>query len=301
MLWLKGIESDMNRPAAKQPVQSDLHGLLAEMLVARWRQYRKRLKACRQQASEEAVHDLRVAVRRLLSAFDFIEHLCGPAGLEKARRQLRRYLDCVAELRDVHVQLQLGTRTCAALPGLVVLKKHLSKQEQRCQKAARKQLKRLKTRRVREVVRRAVERLQKQAGTGRATAEQRRRALRALTAAFEKVARLRARLDATDMKTFHRLRVAFKRFRYMAEMLSPLLPDFDARKFAQMRHYQRRLGDIQDANVLLATLEKLAEKRKRERKRLEPLHQKVLQRRQRLVVRFLKSADQLSLFKPGGG
>ena len=73
----------------------------------RWDTFRIRLDACRKASSEAAVHDLRVAARRLL-AFVEIAHLLDPhPRLLKIRRALKDLIDGFDELRDVQVMLAL--------------------------------------------------------------------------------------------------------------------------------------------------------------------------------------------------
>ncbi len=50
----------------------DANTLLLEAIDQRWEKYREQIKTCRREFSEEAVHDLRVAARRLLALVDLI-------------------------------------------------------------------------------------------------------------------------------------------------------------------------------------------------------------------------------------
>lgn len=50
----------------------NIQTLLLDSLNTRWGKYKAELKICRQEFSEEAVHDFRVAARRLLAFLDLL-------------------------------------------------------------------------------------------------------------------------------------------------------------------------------------------------------------------------------------
>ena len=56
--------------------------------------------------------------------------------------------------------------------------------------------------------------------------------------------------------SIHRTRVAFKEFRYMVEVIRPLLQGFPKSRLKRMRAYQSDMGKIQDSGVLLCSLKK---------------------------------------------
>ena len=60
--------------------------VIVAALDDRWDEYREQLKACRQDAAQEAVHDLRVTARRLLAVLALIRDLHPEARMQKARR-----------------------------------------------------------------------------------------------------------------------------------------------------------------------------------------------------------------------
>ena len=71
-----------------------------------------------------------------------------------------------------------------------------------------------------------------------------------------------ARLESgwRNPRTIHRLRIAFKRFRYLCELLEPFLSGVTETRLERMRHYQGASGEIQDLAVLLARLERAVKK-----------------------------------------
>jgi CHAD domain-containing protein len=84
--------------------------LLTKTAKTRLRNLRAQAKLCRKQFSEEAVHDLRVAMRRLLALVDFLNFFAASPALRKVRRSLKSHLDAFDALRDTQVML-MGIRT----------------------------------------------------------------------------------------------------------------------------------------------------------------------------------------------
>jgi CHAD domain-containing protein len=121
--------------------------------------------------------------------------------------------------------------------------------------------------------------------------------------AFRRARQLRTRINPRDPWTIHRTRVAFKRFRYMVEALAERLPGVTGERLAAMRHYQTMMGEIQDAEVLLRTLDKFLRKKEIKPEAARRFRAELLRRRQRLIRIYLKAADQLLEFwpLPGGG
>jgi len=121
--------------------------------------------------------------------------------------------------------------------------------------------------------------------------------------AFEETVRRRQAVSPADLKTVHRTRVAFKRFRYMIETIAPTLPGFDAQKLRALALYQRRMGYLQDAEVLERTVANFIARHRATEALLASFRHYLLRRKARLLRQFLKTADQLYTFwsaKPRG-
>jgi CHAD domain-containing protein len=61
-------------------------------------------------------------------------------------------------------------------------------------------------------------------------------------------------VNLTRSVTIHRVRIAFKSFRYMVEIIHPLLDDYPVENLKRMNDYQALMGEIQDAEVFAQTL-----------------------------------------------
>src|SRR4051812_5952557 len=85
--------------------QAILREHLFDSLSERLRAFRKAARRCRRQSSEEAVHHLRVQLRRLLAFIELLGAVVPQVHLERSRKKLKKRLDYFDDLRDTHVQL----------------------------------------------------------------------------------------------------------------------------------------------------------------------------------------------------
>jgi CHAD domain-containing protein len=265
---------------------------LAACVKAQRRHYRKRLERCQRKFSESAVHQLRIQTRRLLALLELLQALHVGDSLRRTRKAFKNRLDAFDELRDTHVQLLLLKALRTDFPELRELDARLRRREGKLVGALRHGIKAARQARLEKRLKALEKSLRK------LPAPPARRNAAALAEAFAAVVALRRRIHRRDPRTIHRTRVAFKRYRYMAELLRPFLPGVTPELMLRMRRYQARMGDVQDVEVLLAGLA-LADKKGR----LAPglarrLRLALRQRRARLVDDYLQTADELFDFEP---
>ena len=87
--------------------------LLLDSLNTRWGKYKAELKTCRREFSEEAVHDFRVAARRLLAFLDLLRMMFQDRGIKKTRRVLKDQLDALDDLRrNLPCRSRRAARAC---------------------------------------------------------------------------------------------------------------------------------------------------------------------------------------------
>lgn len=266
-------------------------------LQLQWKRYRKALKRCQRKFSPGAIHDFRIETRRLLSGLELLGSLLPARRLDKARRLLKRPLDLFDELRDTQVLLETLARTHRRFSTARLFRVSLLKREQRCARRTRKQIQKVRTRRLGKLVNECQEDLAEQLANSTP-----RKALAALMRsahrAFRRACRLRACVNPSDTATIHRARVAFKKFRYMVEALGQSLTAVPPERLVAMRRYQTMMGNIQDSAVLLAALDRFLLKERVSPESARLFRAQLLRRRQRLIRRYLAAADQLLAFWP---
>jgi CHAD domain-containing protein len=275
---------------------SELAAHLAQSLKASRRCIRRELGRVQRKASEKAVHDLRVELRKLAALLALIETVACKDTVQKAIHTLKKRLDDSSDLRDVQVQLDLLKPLWANFPEAGNLKKVLVRREEKLvskleHKVASAKFSGLK-RRLKAIEKELkTARKRTEAGPNTELADEMARQ------SFETVKQLRGSITGESTDSIHRLRVAFKRFRYTCELLQPFLPSLTEKHVDRMKLYQSRAGAIQDADVLLTCLAKVVKHRKLSPANLRRLRSELIDRRRRAIEIFLSRIDDLFEFR----
>ena len=277
---------------------SALGPALAKALDARWQTYRKQLEHCQEEFTEEGVHELRVATRRLLAQLDLLECVTPSASLEKGRRILKRRLAALGDLRDTQVQRLFIEQRAARFPEPALLYAWLRRRERRLVKSAAGKVNRWGTRKLGKWICAMAAELTAHTRRSRAQSQLVSAVLRAAAKAFAEAVQRRRAINLADPRTIHQTRVAFKRFRYMMESLSPALTGLSKRQLRALAYYQRKMGIIQDLEVLQHCVAKFIHENSKMEPLLRPFCRHLNQRRARAMHSFVKSADRLLEFWP---
>ena len=270
---------------------------LAESVREMRRRYCKRLARCQKKFSESAVHELRIETRRLLAMLDLLDALRVRDSLKKTRKVFKKRLDAFDELRDTHVQLALLKPLCSDFPEAREFDLWLRRREQELIRHLHQDIEATRQARLERRLKMLEKQLRKspKAKPGKAD---RSLAAAALSETFARVVLLRRRVRRNNTRMIHQMRVAFKRFRYMSELLQPILPRLTKKNLRRMQEYQSMMGDIQDLEVLLAGLKEAAAERCLSAVAVRNLRRELLRRRRRLIDVFLTAIDGLFDFDP---
>jgi CHAD domain-containing protein len=254
--------------------------------------YQRELSRCQQALGEEAVHDLRVSIRRLLALLNLLHSVAPGLGRrKKLRRRLKRQLDGLGALRDTQVTLAAVKSLSKPLAGKQLFCAYLLKQEHSQLLDSRQDLQRFPVDKVSRQFHKVRKQLRKRfpdkGGYNPLPG--------AIESAYARVlARHRLALRE-DTSSIHRVRVAFKRFRYTVELVQMLAPVFPAKTLQAMRQYQTLLGNIQDADVMLVNLADFSARS--EDVEVAPLLRHIEQKHGLLVARYWRQREQLAGFR----
>jgi CHAD domain-containing protein len=254
---------------------------------ARWRQVQKDWDRTRRRYSEDAVHDLRVACRRLIAVLEMLQGLVGDRRIEQTHRRVKRWLSALSPLRDVHIQQAYVAKMVRRYPSMRAFAAYLAAREDR-------------------TIRRVKRLLKKRPTLGGTLVKVARRArseirakdiIRVVGKRYRDVLHCFERINPADTATIHRTRLAFKRFRYAAEVARPWVgrPLTDAR-MKQLHAYQTVMGEIQDAEVLLARLTKWIAKEGKTADEFQSALTRLEGRKQQSVERYMQSANRVRGF-----
>jgi CHAD domain-containing protein len=239
------IAPETNENSSTPPMNQ----FLLDALDQRWKNYRAELKRCRTEFSNEAVHDLRVSARRMLAFIQLLNAISPRPRLQKINRAFKDQLDEFDQLRDTQVILADISETLQDLPQLQEFYSHLQDVEKGLLKALRKKLKIIDLFDVSKRIRRMRESL-KTEPDGALTLL----LLQAVDDAFLATKQRQNWITPAAATTIHRVRIAFKTFRYMVEITHPLLNDFPSENLKRMHDYQSLMGEIQDIEVIMQAL-----------------------------------------------
>jgi CHAD domain-containing protein len=294
-------------PNAEQPMGEGLDSWgvpaqvgqpLARVLQARYRTYREQLKQCQKKCSTESVHELRVATRRLIAQLVLLECVAPRETIGKTSRLLKRRLKALSELRDTHVQRIFVEERIAKFPELILVRDFLKRRERRLVKAVDRKTKSFRNRKLGQWIGTVCASLllhpEDQAGQRDLAAT----VLQATSQAYQRALARRSAIDPADLGTVHMTRIAFKKFRYMVESLTPVLVALTPRQLRRLAHYQRRMGHIQDLVVMEACIESFISHHRGTQALLGEFSAYLEQRRTRALRQFVQSADELLDFWP---
>ncbi len=268
---------------------------LAESLRSLRHGYCRRLSRCQKKSSEKSVHDLRIATRRMLALVELLRALRAGPPLKKLRKVFKQRLDSFDDLRDTQVQLQILQPLAADFAEAGLFARWLRRREKELRRELRRSIKDMRRRWVERRLK-AVEKDLRKSAKAEAPQFSILQAETALRKAFARVRELRGRIQPEHPETIHRLRVAFKRFRYTSELLAPVLPGLTPKRLRQMQALQRRMGDIQDMVVLLAGLRAAVAEGHLSAADARGLFGELMRRQRALIDSFIERVDRLEEF-----
>ncbi len=279
------------------PVPPDTCAMLIEALEVRQQNFVRQLSRVRRRPSEPGVHDLRVATRRLIAVMDLMSEITEIPLLQKKRRVLRRLLKGLNALRDAHICSMALGRLRAAFPSAGMVQRSIRVQERDLLRSVGRNLRLFDVRGLRGAITEA-ENLFLAIGINSALASAHRAVLMgALASAYARVVRRLQSLQNTDPSTVHRLRVAFKQYRYSLEILAPLLPWMNATTRSRLDAYQTAMGKIQDIVVVLRGMVAYESRRPvTGRMALIEVRQYLLRRTEELMKEFRANAEDAYRF-----
>lgn len=197
---------------------------------------------------DEAIHDLRVAIRRLRTLLKMARPVYGRWHTDVVRRAFAEVMRATGELRDEEV-LEETLEGASSHPAFARWREARGAREARLRREVVVRIERGDLDRARLLLKAllvfpaAPKRDVELARFARRTVERARRAVEAGRDVGE-----------DDVMGLHDLRIAYKELRYSIELLSDALP-LDARAMLEPSAiFQKRLGEIHDVDVAIETL-----------------------------------------------
>jgi CHAD domain-containing protein len=220
-----------------------------------------------QRGSAKAIHDYRVASRRMQQVLDLLYERPRPADIRRSRRVIRRSRRVLSEVRNCDVLLklsaqQLARKQLAGRPAWRAYRRYLSGRRDR---ALHRAMRRLATLNLEALSTRLQDELASVPAAGRNDGGEVPQA----QIAQQEVASLRARIreemerawarveqcvadsrEAPGTGNYHAVRIAAKRLRYLIEVTHELGSAGSGEILDSLRRLQRELGDWHDLEIM---------------------------------------------------
>jgi len=228
------------KPISKRKLQD----VLAKQVSLRIDTARRRIEATRENPSVANTHDLSTMLRRLLVADQVVETLFGDGFLGRRRKRiqtLRRRLGALRDVQEIRIKFEsLAFDTPAAHR----YAEHLRTREAEAAARLRRGKDDIDTEWLAAHARKRDVSDWLRGGVKRSP----QKVVREL---LDDVFAFQARaIDRNDDQAMHRMRVAFKRFRYTVELLSPTLLGASELLLRHLKRLQDALGEAHDWLVL---------------------------------------------------
>jgi CHAD domain-containing protein len=271
---------------------------LSDSVAGQFRKFEKTVRRCRLELSGEAVHDARVQCRRLIARLVLIDVAMTSTDLQAAQKPLKRLLKSLGGLRDVQVQKGALSAELTRHPEVGGLWIELGRRQQGLIRSASRFVSEFNMGKLRRRLEMIQAELKNPAARLAAKAVLGDSIIRATQQAFDKVVLRSRAIRPDEVSTVHRVRTAYKKFRYMAESLPPTVGSPSEAQFSAMDGYQQVMGSIQDVEVLLEFLTGYIALRPEVAWSLASFKNILLERRTRLVRDYMSLADRLHSFWP---
>jgi CHAD domain-containing protein len=203
-------------------------------------------------AHGEALHDLRVNIRRLRAVLRTLRKPLGRREIDKIRAGFKQATDATNALRDAEVLMPLLNRLAISDPAAQQRQQWLGRLAAEEAEIRASVVEALQAGSLAEPLAELPLRLRSASVAG-VKGLGRGRARKATRRERDRVAKLFAdgRIRLKDARRMHRLRLACKRLRYIAEFYEPLLPKALRAWAAPAHAIQTALGELHDLDVAL--------------------------------------------------
>jgi CHAD domain-containing protein len=271
--------------------------LLSRAMEDRRQTFFRQLLRVRRRASEPAIHDLRVALRRLIAALNLAVVVIPGTGIPRVRRSLRRALKQFNMLRDVHIALLAMKSLRRTSPPVRTYAASLRLKERTLLRECAAYLRSMDVQTLERELAAVQQALLLMSDDPVLDAAAGTMLKGSLAQAVARAVRLERAVIASDAGSIHRLRVAFKKVRYAVEILAPLLPWMKRSRRKWMQEYQTLMGEIQDTEVMLAGVRRFAARpAQRNRISVLPLLEILARQKHERVEAFMQRARELEGF-----
>jgi CHAD domain-containing protein len=228
--------------------------LLLEALEKNWREYLVEVERCKVEFSNEAVHDLRIAIQKAMGIVQLLNSMFPRTRLQKINQAFEAQLDDLDSLRDTQVILAEISETIQELPGLHNFQKHQRMVEKKKLRALRIKIKKSDQTGLSKRIRK-----ERHFFETKFKHDPETQLMQALDDAFLVVKQRLDWVNPVRPATIRRAGAAFKTFLLKVEVIQPVFMEYPTAQLEQMNRYQSLINEIQDLEILLQMLADFSE------------------------------------------
>ncbi len=223
--------------------------VVASALRSSFKRVDKELTRFRREPEEATTHDLRVAIRRLASALELARELDASPEAQAVERPVKRLQQALSPLRDLEILRAALAKHGVDSDMTGALEKRLRRRERELQRVLERRIERFPVERASAAVSLSVSALE--AGAEDRSASATLVVLGVLARRYWTFARRRHAFRNGSLADIHRVRVAFKKYRYALEIGAPLLRPLGKQAQSSLKQFQDLLGSLQDSAVIV--------------------------------------------------
>ncbi len=276
-----------------EPEKINLGSHFISLLGEMWQYYLYQLDECQQHFSEEAVHDLRVCIRRFQSLNHLINSIFQNNYFNEIKAGLREQIKSLSQLRDIQVQILEIQNLRLKYPELNQFYYHLISNEDRLIKKINKKIHLLSADELEGFVYFLKLHIRKNSLENELIYDEIKSVVQNN---YNFVLEHKNNLERLYPETIHKLRLAFKVYRYILEHLQGFF-NLSDEFISDLRKYQTYMGEIQDNQVLYLNIEKFAREQSHIPYRaFEYILRIVVKEGEKLIDEFMNNADMVHKF-----
>ncbi len=243
-----------------------------------------------------AVHDMRVALRRLIAAVELLQSLTPNALADSLPKKIYKRLLLFSELRDVQVLRKYFTKLTPGHPGIRRLTDTLRKRETALAKNLPRISRKPSANFITDAMITGLTALMEKIVETETETFIRKRMEALLDAEYSNIRRLAKKVAPHKQKTIHKTRVALKRVRYLQELCIGIVPDVTDEGVNELKTLQSCMGTAHDCDVMLDTLYSYKEEYSMKKADFAYIRQKLLNRRSDAIGETMQHIQILNAY-----
>ncbi len=250
------FKREICKKIVSEPEKINLGSHFISLINEMWHYYTYQINECHEHFSEEAVHDLRVCIRRFLSLNSLINQITPNQYFNDIKSFLKNQIKNLSRLRDAQVQILIVKELRLNFPELNLYYYDLLRKEEKLVNRIRENIDILSS----DELEGNIFFLKLHINRFLQSEKQNFDSLKEIIKnQFESILKIKDNIVPENPNTIHRLRLAFKEYRYILEHLQGLF-NLSDKLIANLRKYQTYMGNIQDYQVLYIDISKFAKK-----------------------------------------